>query len=213
MSISSAPFQFFTCVCPYPAHTGLDIDVELQAFVFPVTLIKWLLLLEIPKWQHRLVITTQDSKPVQRKTTFSDGIHLHFKVLLSQMGLCHPLLPHLFHSGFVWFLVINIKKKKKKAGFFFLHRRQEFQAFRSTVKHRSYWVELHSSFLAKARPDIVFVSFVPRIISVVPVFKHESDPWEKLKVILSVGFGFVFFYLSFRILKFKFLVLSVVSGG
>lgn len=123
MSISSAPFQFFTCVCPYPAHTSLDIDVELQAFVFPVTLIKWLLLLEIPKWQHRLVITTQDSKPVQRKTTFSDGIHLHFKVLLSQMGLCHPLLPHLFHSGFVWFLVINIKKTKRQDFSFYIEDR------------------------------------------------------------------------------------------
>lgn len=51
---------------------------------------------------------------------------------------------------------------------------------------------MYSSFLAKPRPDIVFVSFDLQVISVVPVFKYESDPWEKIKVIILSGFLFIF---------------------
>lgn len=164
MSISAAPFQLFVCACPYPAHTSLDVDVELQHFVFPVILIKWFPLPEIPEWQHRPVIWTQNSKPVERENTFSDGIHFPFKEFLSQMSLCHHLLPHLpCRSEFVWVLVINIYFFLKAGGFLllFLHRIQEFKGFRATVKHSSYWVELHSSFLAKEKTRYCLCFFCP----------------------------------------------------
>lgn len=41
MNISSDPFQLCMCICPYLAHTSLYADVQLQTFVFPVTLIKY----------------------------------------------------------------------------------------------------------------------------------------------------------------------------
>ena len=42
------------------------------------------------------------------------------------------------------------------------------------------------------RIDVIFLSFVLQVVSIVPVSKHESDSWEKIKVIILSGFLFIF---------------------
>lgn len=67
-------------------------------------------------------------------------------------------------------------------------------------------MKLYSFLVAQTRLGIIFASFVLPVVSVVPICKHESDTWEKTKVIILSGF-----LLIFKILRFKFLVLSLIS--
>ena len=127
-----------------------------------------------------------------KRNHVSNRVRLHFRLHVLPLSLCHPLLPRLScHRGvaFVWFFLTNFQKTK---GFLFSHGREEFEAFGTGMKQRSYWAELYSPFLAIARTDIVFVSFVFQVVSVVLVFKYESDPWEKIKVIILSSFLCIF---------------------
>lgn len=184
MSISSAPFQLLHV----PVQPGRGCWAP--GFVLPVILMKF-------QTDSTDLIWTQHSKPLERKNTFSGGFHFHSKVF----GFVSPPPSSPASPQWVcWLLVINVKKK---SGVYFLHRRQEFKVFRATVKHRSYWVELHSSFLPKARPDIVFVSCALQVISLVPVFQWVR-PMREDKNKFWVFWGLL--SLSFMILRFNFLV-------
>lgn len=53
-------------------------------------------------------------------------------------------------------------------------------------------MKLYSFIVAEGRIDVIFLSFVLQVVSIVPVSKHESDSWEKIKVIILSGFLFIF---------------------
>lgn len=188
MSISSAPFQLLHV----PVQPGRGCWAPGFCFASHPH--------EIPNWQHRPDLNSAFQTPEKKNHIFW-WHSLPFQSVSIADGFVSPPPSSPASPQWVcWLLVINVKKK---SGVYFLHRRQEFKVFRATVKHRSYWVELHSSFLAKARPDIVFVSCALQVISLVPVFQWVR-PMREDKNKFWVFWGSL--SLSFMILRFKFLV-------
>lgn len=53
-------------------------------------------------------------------------------------------------------------------------------------------MKLYSFLVVQTRLGIIFASFVLQVFSVVPICKHESDTWEKIKVIILSGFLLIF---------------------